>query len=96
MAKLVQPTEAYVEAEIYTEVNTPNSGERHTPAPQRFTIEGSKIYLPNLGSNPRGTRHYMTYNELCELISAYEQFAGIGSPKTPDYITPDYMDYMAP
>lgn len=74
MAKLIQPTEAYVEAEVFT---TPSGHGTVTANTHRFALEQERIFLPNLGSNPRGVRHYMTYNELCELVTAYEKYAGI-------------------
>lgn len=76
MANLVRPTEAYVEAEIFTTAGG-ISGAKPTGNLHRFELDGEKVYLPQLGSNPRGVRHYMTYNELCELVTAYEKYAGI-------------------
>lgn len=76
MAKLIRPTEAYIEAEVWS---TP--GGVHgtvTSSTHKFQLEGGKIYLPNLGSNPRGVRHYVTYDELCQIVDAYEKYDGIG------------------
>ena len=79
MAKLVRPTEAYIEAEVWYEVSRPDHNGAN-PSTHKFQIEGEKVYLPNLGTTTRGTRYYMTYNELCELVAAYEKYAGIIEP----------------